>query len=343
MIKTKLLSIEDLDKIEIQDQLKQAINQNKLVIFPTETVYGIGGNALNECSAKAIYEAKGRPQDNPLIVHIHDEKEVAKYALSISEKAKRLMTHFWPGPLTLIFQKKDIVPKQTTGGLETVAIRLPSNPVAQKLLNIVGTPLAAPSANLSGKPSSTMFKHVKDDFYGKVDFIIDGGKSTIGLESTVLDVTKDVFVLLRPGSITKKAIEDVLNEPIIDQSGERNTEKVMSPGMKYTHYKPKGNVILLSGTIEHIKNYLESSQTIDSKTALICATNYQAMFSFMNVFPLGNLENMDLIASNLFSSLREMDEKEMEQIYIIELPKEDIGYAIMNRVLKAAGYQTLKL
>lgn len=341
---TILLSLNDLDDLNIQKELEQAILDDKLIIFPTETVYGIGGNALSKHSSKKIYQAKGRPQDNPLIVHIKDKEEVSLYANDINDKAKVLMNHFWPGPLTLIFNKKPIVPDETTGGLNTVAIRMPSHEGAKKLLSIVKKPLAAPSANLSGKPSSTMFKHVKEDFLGRVDYIIDGGKSTIGLESTVVDVTKDIPVLLRPGAVTKKQIEAVLNETIHDGSQERKVEKVLSPGMKYTHYKPKGNVVLLSGEVNLIKAFLTKDilENKDRKTALICATDYAKQFDFMPVFELGLLSNLDEIASNLFLTLRQMDEDTFEQIYIIELPKEDIGYAIMNRVIKASGYQIIK-
>ncbi|HKL61576.1 MAG TPA: L-threonylcarbamoyladenylate synthase [Acholeplasma sp.] len=345
MINTIKLGELDLDDNKVQAMLKKQVELDHLIIFPTETVYGIGGNALSSQSANNIFSAKGRPQDNPLIVHIPKKEDASLYATNISKHAQMLMASFWPGPLTMIFDKKDIIPYETTGGLETVAIRVPNHTLALKLLNIINKPLAAPSANLSGKPSSTMFKHVLNDFDGKVDVIIDGGKSLIGLESTVIDMTKTIPVILRPGAITKKMIESVLGISIEDQSSERITEKVKSPGMKYTHYKPQGEVYLLNGSIEKVAEYLNQNKKdrLGKRSALICASDYKDQVEDVVIYTLGALNDINDIASNIFSTLRQMDDDHINLIYIHAVSDENIGYAVMNRLLKASGYNRIDL
>ncbi|WP_051659070.1 L-threonylcarbamoyladenylate synthase [Acholeplasma hippikon] len=334
----------DLNIKENQSILKETILQGNLVIFPTETVYGIGANGLNPEASKRIYQAKGRPSDNPLILHIADRNDLYKYVRYVSEDAEKLMDAFWPGPLTMVFEKNELVPKETSGGLETVAIRFPKDKTAQQVIKLAGVPIAAPSANISGKPSSTKFEHVLEDFNGRVDIIIDGGPSEIGLESTVIDMTGDIPTILRPGYVTKKMVEKVLKYTVQDVSGTKPTGQVKSPGMKYTHYKPKGEVLLIRGSIEKMAAYVceQKIKLEGHKIAVICESEYQELFN-VNVVPLGSKDNQLQMAHNLFSSLRDMDKESVEYIYIHYLNKDELGYALMNRLEKAAGYQILDL
>lgn len=344
MKNTIVLQAKDLLQRKHQLLVKQAIQDGQLVIFPTETVYGIGANALDPQAAQRIYAAKGRPSDNPLIVHIAKLSDVNLYTASISEDAKQLMNAFWPGPLTLILPKNDRVPLATTGGLSTVAIRMPRHPIALKVIEMAGVPLAAPSANISGKPTATLFQHVMDDFNGIVDIIIDGGPSEIGLESTVVDVTGDTPILLRPGYVTRYMMEQVLQKPISDLSNTKPTGAVKSPGMKYTHYKPKGDVWLIDGPIEKMVDYYHAweRQHPHQFIAVICETEYQSYFP-RRVRPLGSISNQNEIAHNLFSALRDMDAWGAELVLIHHLSDEGLGQAIMNRLVKAAGYHIVKL
>lgn len=342
MINTQIIKSKDLKKKDVKQFLYQTIKTGHTVVFPTETVYGIGGDALNPSAVKAIYLAKGRPSDNPLIIHIARKKDVHLYARHISSYAHILMKVFWPGPLTLIFDKKDIVPYETTGGLETVAIRYPQHLIAKQLIKISQSPIAAPSANISGKPSSTRFKHVYEDLNGHVQVIIDGGDSSIGIESTVVDVTQSMPCILRPGYITKEMIESVLGIQISDASTEKINGAVKSPGMKYTHYKPKGEVKLLQGNPERMLAFIEND-ALNDKKAIICSDENASYFTSMLTKPIGSIHRLDLIAKNLFSTLREMDELNIEKIYVEVFPETHLGHAIMNRLLKASGYQIIKL
>lgn len=343
MKKTKIIKAIDLKNKHHKDLIHQTIKAGQTVVFPTETVYGIGADALNPNAVQEIYYAKGRPSDNPLIMHIARKNDVYLYAKNISLYAKKLMKVFWPGPLTLIFDKKVIVPDITTGGLETVAIRYPDHPIAKKMIKIANTPLAAPSANISGKPSSTRFKHVYEDLNGRVDMIIDGGDSMIGIESTVVDVTNKIPVILRPGYITQEMIESVLGVKITDGSGHKIEDKVKSPGMKYTHYKPMGEVKLLEGTAKDIESFLRKEYEVNQNQAFICSDELAQTIHFVTSKPIGSIYKLDLIAKNLFSALREMDELHIEHIYVEFFPQDHIGHAIMNRLLKASGYQVIKL
>ena len=245
------IDINNIDKNEIKKQSK-LLSEGKTVIFPTETVYGLGANALDEDAVKKIYEAKGRPSDNPLIVHIYDKEEVYNLAENINEKAKTIMDKFWPGPITIILNKKDIVPYRTSGGLETVAVRMPSHLIAREIIKEAGVPVAAPSANISGRPSPTKADHVYEEMNGRVSGIVLGGDCNFGLESTVLDVTTENPMILRPGSITKEDLEKVIGEVLIDPSLEKkeDNKKAKAPGMKYTHYSPDADVYIVSGNIE---------------------------------------------------------------------------------------------
>ncbi len=339
-MKTTIYQAEDLLKPNTIKHLKEVIQTGGLVVFPTETVYGIGANAYNPDAAHKIYQVKGRPQDNPLIVHIDHLHQLNELAQAISQDAHRLIQAFWPGPLTLIFDKTDKVPDTITSHLNTVAVRMPSNPLAQMFIHATETPICAPSANISGKPSSTLFEHVKMDLYNKVDIIIDGGKSTIGLESTVLDMTTPTPTILRPGSITKAMIENILQKPIDDLS-EMIHESPKSPGMKYTHYKPQGDIILIDGAIENVIKYLNKQlkKNNNDDIAVICAHEVSEQIHAKQVFDLGALNDTETIASNLFIALRAMDDMNIKTIYIHTFSKDHLGSAIMNRLLKAAGYR----
>ena len=337
---TKVYDAASLKKPETLKHLKDVVSAGGLIVFPTETVYGIGANAYNKNAAKKIYQVKGRPHDNPLIVHIDHLHQLKRLVNDISSDAQRLIQSFWPGPLTLIFKKTADVPDEITGQLDTVAIRFPSNSIAQTIIKAVETPLCAPSANISGKPSSTLFEHVIKDLYGKVDVIVDGGKSTIGLESTVLDVSTSNPTILRPGSITKAMIEDVLKKPIEDAS-ESVQNSPRSPGLKYTHYKPQGEIVLMEGPtekiIEAINGFIAKSSQDD--VAVISAHEISEKIIAKHVFDLGSFKDPETIASNLFIALRAMDDLNIKTIYTHTFSKEHIGSAIMNRLLKAAGYK----
>ena len=342
-MKTTILTKNKLNLKSNQKLIKETINASKLIVFPTETVYGIGANALDPMAAKNIYKTKGRPSDNPLIVHIANKQDVKKYVKNISPKAAMLIKTYWPGPLTLIFNKNSIIPKATTGGLNTIAIRMPSNKIAQKIIKLAGVPLAAPSANLSGKPSSTKLEHVKADFMNKVSIIIDGGDSSIGLESTVVDTSVNPISILRPGSISKKMLEATLGEKIIDKSAKVVKGVTKSPGMKYVHYKPQGEVTIVDGKIEDMASYVNRvSKKTNKKIVVICEQENIKHFKVKTI-ALGSIKNPSQMAHNLFTTLRMMDELKAKKIYIHHLGSKDLAYPIMNRLIKAAGYKVVKV
>ncbi len=319
--------------IEIASKI---IKKGGLVAFPTETVYGLGADALNKDAVSKIFIAKGRPADNPLIVHVSSKSQVKKIASKIPTVAKVLIKKFWPGPLTLIFQKREIVPDNVTCNLTTVAIRMPENKVALSLIKKAGTPIAAPSANLSGKPSPTTSKHVIEDLFGKIDAIIDGGKTKIGLESTVLDITKEPAIILRPGGVTKEMIEKVIGKVTLFKSNFKSGKSIKnppSPGLKYRHYAPNAKLIL----IEHSKAQRKALNLLlkrfkGNKIAIISA----------NKAPKGNFQFISLGKSEItsskriFSSFRELDRIGVEIILFEGLRDKNLGTAIMNRVRRAA-------
>ena len=334
----------NIDKNEIKKQAN-ILKEGKTVIFPTETVYGLGANALDESAVSKIYEAKGRPSDNPLIVHIYDKKQVNDLAKSISEKAKLVMDKFWPGPITIIFKKKDIVPMRTSGGLDTVAIRMPSNPVAKALLEEVKLPIAAPSANISGRPSPTKGKHVYEEMNNRVDGIILGGDCTFGLESTVLDLTNDTPIILRPGSITKEDLEKVIGKVNIDPALEKKEDniKAKAPGMKYKHYSPNADVFIVSGTRENViskvNKLVNNNYKEGLKTVVMCLAENKDKYE-SDTIVLG--ENLEEVAANLFNALITADEEEYDIVYTEEFSNHGVGRAIMNRLLKSAGYKIIE-
>ncbi|MBQ8559779.1 MAG: threonylcarbamoyl-AMP synthase [Tyzzerella sp.] len=344
--------IEKIDKhhidIQIMEKAGEILKKGGLVAFPTETVYGLGANALDEEAAKKTYAAKGRPSDNPLIVHIADVEALDAIAKHVSEKARRVIEKFWPGPLTLIFEKTDLVPFGTTGGLQTVAVRMPVDEIALALIRAGGGYVSAPSANTSGRPSPTTAAHVADDLDGKIEMILDGGSVDIGVESSILDMTVDPPMILRPGAITKEMLEEVIGEVAVDKTllSDTSGEAPKAPGMKYRHYAPKAQLMIVEGdTVEAVKaiKQIAYEQTRLGYRVGIIATNETADFYTNGVVKnIGTRNNENSIAKNLYKVLREFDDEEVSYIYSEAFAEEGIGNAIMNRLDKAAGHHTIQ-
>ncbi|MCM1089947.1 MAG: L-threonylcarbamoyladenylate synthase [Butyrivibrio sp.] len=322
-----------------------------LVAFPTETVYGLGGDAMNPDSSRLIYAAKGRPSDNPLIIHIADFEALSAIVPEIPEEAVRLAEVFWPGPLTMILPKSDAVPYETTGGLETVAVRMPSHPVALALIREGGGYVAAPSANLSGKPSPTSAAYVAEDMDGRIDMIIDGGEVGIGLESTIVDLTVSPPRILRPGYITREMLEQVLGEVGTDATILRSQqdcgEAPKAPGMKYRHYAPVGELTIVSGTPDAVAAYInqraDEDRTSGEKVGVIGTEEMLAGYRSDVVKSVGRRGDEETIARRLYAILRELDDEGVTKIYSESFSAEGFGQAIMNRLLKAAGHHVVEV
>ncbi len=335
------------------DTIKKAaliLKKGGLVAFPTETVYGLGANALNPTAVKKIYEAKGRPSDNPLIVHISDIYELESLVKEIPKSANKLIKAFWPGPLTIIFKKSDIIPFETSGGLDTIAVRFPENKVAQFLIREAGIPIAAPSANSSGKPSPTRASHVAFDLDSRIDMIIDGGHSEFGLESTIIDITSEVPCLLRPGSVTVTMIEDVIGKINIDNAvlfKLSENEKPKAPGMKYAHYSPAADVTIVNGTLNNIINSInklaEKNTLKNIPTGIIATVQTKDKYKYGTVLVIGDRAKPETIASNLFKMLRKCDYLKLSQVYVEAFDEDEVGMAVMNRLKKAAGYNIINV
>lgn len=325
------------------------IRQGGLVAFPTETVYGLGGDALNRESSRRIYEAKGRPSDNPLIVHICRFEDITEIVSDVPGEAVRIATAFWPGPLTMILHKSDRVPYETTGGLDTVAVRLPSHPVARKLIEYSGGYVAAPSANISGRPSPTEAKYVTEDMEGRIDMILDGGAVGIGLESTIVDLTVTPPQILRPGYVTQEMLSSVLEKIDTDVTILRRDsgQAPKAPGMKYRHYAPKGELTIVEGEPELVAAYMNrqaaNARERGERTGIIGTRERIAQYQADVVKCLGDRADEESIARNLYSVLRQMDEEQVTRIYSESFASQGFGQAIMNRLLKAAGYRVLKV
>ena len=323
----------------------EIIKKGGLVAFPTETVYGLGANALDKNAVKKIFQAKKRPPDNPIIVHIADFKDLTKLAKKIPKEAKILAKKFWPGPLTLILFKKKIVPDEVTAKANTVAIRMPDNKIALALIKASGVPIAAPSANLAGRPSPTTAQAVFEDLGDKIDLILDGGKTKFGIESTVIDLTVKPPLILRPGAISfeklKKILKDLRLHPTI--LGKRTKEKIVkSPGMKYRHYAPKAILVLVQEEgrekIKKIKNLISQYQKQGKKVGVMCVSESKKFYKMANlVLPVGSKKNLKKIAQNLFETLRKFDKKGMDIILSESFPEKEIGFSIMHRLKKAAS------
>lgn len=313
-----------------------------LVAFPTETVYGLGGNAYDPDAARKIYEAKGRPSDNPLIVHIAKAEDLNAVARDIPDLAWTLAENFWPGPLTMILPKREDLPNETTGGLDTVAVRFPSNRIACALIEAAGGFVAAPSANLSGRPSTTKAEHVIHDMDGRIEMIIDGGECRIGLESTIIDLTEEKPVILRPGYYNIQNISEVAGEVLADKNiGMKKDLPPKAPGMKYRHYAPRAELILVEGeaasVAKRINEFVSEAAKTGKKAAVICSEETKELYDCPNVYCLGSFEEEEQIAHHLFDVLRETDDALVDVIYSEAFDTPNIGRAIMNRLQKAAG------
>ncbi|MBQ1275144.1 MAG: threonylcarbamoyl-AMP synthase [Cellulosilyticum sp.] len=326
-------------------QAAEILRQGGLVASPTETVYGLCANALNEDAVKNIYKAKGRPSDNPLIVHIADLSMLQPLVTEVSPIAKTLMERFWPGPMTLVFKASSLVPKVVTGGLDTVAVRFPSDPTITNLIRTSGLPLAAPSANTSGKPSPTNFSRVYEDLNGKIDCIIQGGDSQFGVESTVIDTTGEIATILRPGGITFEMLEEALGKVMMDPAlGHKLKEGEVpkAPGMKYTHYAPNAKVILVRGeqdkVIEKINELVKTQQALGQKVGVMATDETLSYFKADTVYSVGTENDPRTIAAQLFEVLRKYDDAKMDIVYSLAFKTTGIGQAIMNRLEKSAGY-----
>ena len=327
----------------------EILKQGGLVAFPTETVYGLGGNALDPMASKKIYAAKGRPSDNPLIVHIADLNALAPIVKEVPEKAKILAEKFWPGPLTMIFEKSDLVPLETTGGLNSVAVRFPSDPIAAELILQAGGYVAAPSANTSGRPSPTTAQHVEEDLGDAIEMIIDGGPVGIGLESTIVDFTEDVPVVLRPGYISLEMLQEVLGDVRMDKGLIKPDSKVhpKAPGMKYRHYAPKADLAIVEGPTEEVINainqFVKEDQANGLQAGIIATEETISRYPCGTVKCIGSREAEETIAHNLHEVLREFDQCQVSKIYSEAFYTPKMGQAIMNRLLKAAGHKIINI
>lgn len=347
-MKTKIEKI-DQNKINetILNEAGEILKEGGLVAFPTETVYGLGANALDPKASEKTYAAKGRPSDNPLIVHIAEYGALEKIVKEIPPKTEALANAFWPGPLTMIFEKSEIVPYETTGGLETVAVRMPSNLIAMELIRAGGGYISAPSANTSGRPSPTKAEHVADDLNGKIEMILDGGSVEIGLESTIVDMTVEPPMILRPGAITKEMLEQEIGEVDVDRTilSADSHQAPKAPGMKYRHYAPKADLIIVEGEPEEetkaIRQLVYEQVRKGEKTGVIATTESAEAYHYGLVKVIGSRNNEKSIARNLYAVLREFDEEEISLIYSESVAAEGIGSAIMNRLEKAAGHKRL--
>ncbi len=348
---TKICTVLE-NKID-EDVILEAGNVLKnggLVVFPTETVYGLGANALDEEAVKKIFEAKGRPQDNPLIVHVSDFDEIAPLVMDVPQAAEKFMRKFWPGPMTIIFKKSSLIPDATSAGLDCVGIRMPSNKIARKLIKSAGVPIAAPSANISGRPSPTDIESCIEDLSGKVEMIIGGQKCNVGVESTVIDCTVSPTCVLRPGGITLEMLRGIEPETYIDPAVMKKPEgnlKPKSPGMKYRHYAPKAPVRIVQGDIkktvakinEIVQNYIDENK----KAGIIATDETKHLYSNGIVVSLGSRNNMEDITRNLFETLRSFDDKDVSIILSESFEEKGVGIAVMNRLKKAAGFDILKV
>lgn len=331
---TKIITAENITEAAL------CLKAGGTVVFPTETVYGLGGDAFSDDAVDKIYAAKGRPSDNPLIVHICDISQLSLLASSVSPKAALLMEHFWPGPLTLIFDKSPNVGGKVTAGLDTVAVRFPSNETAQRLIAESGTLVAAPSANLSGSPSPTVCSDVIDDLYGRVDYIIDGTGCEIGLESTVVDVSGDRTVVLRPGAVTLEMIQKLIPDAELD-AGLIDADSVPKcPGLKYTHYSPKADVIVVQGESERVRAYIQSQLDKNPSCGVL---SYKGSTYSGGAIVLDAGDSMEQYAHNLFSHLRTFDKHGVALVYAEFALEGGMGTAVRNRLYKAAGHHIIEV
>ena len=342
------LSEESIDEEAIA-RAGRILQEGGLVAFPTETVYGLGGDALNPASSRKIYAAKGRPSDNPLIVHICRMKDLPPLVEEIPDAALKLAKAFWPGPLTMIFKKSDLVPLETTGGLSTVAVRFPSNRIAAALIDKAGGFVAAPSANRSGRPSTTTADHCREDLDGRVDMIIDGGPVQIGLESTIIDMTEKVPMILRPGKISRQMLEEVLGSVEVDRTilSSDDAAAPRAPGMKYRHYAPRGYLTIVDGDREAVTAYInrecDGLRLKGMKTGVLCTDETAGFYRADSVKSTGSRQDEDAAGRALFRLLREFDTEDVQVMFSESFEGASDGQAIMNRLMKAAGHRMVRV
>ncbi|MCD8221108.1 MAG: threonylcarbamoyl-AMP synthase [Clostridiales bacterium] len=351
-METKWVHIKEPASVK-DEELEEAVEilrSGGLVAFPTETVYGLGANALDETASVKIYAAKGRPSDNPLIAHISGIGELEPLTARVPDAGRRLAGAFWPGPLTMIFPKSIRVPYTTTGGLDTVAVRMPSDPVANRLIALAGIPIAAPSANTSGRPSPTRAEHVWEDMNGKIEMILDGGPVGIGVESTIVDVSGEMPVLLRPGAVTMEMLTEVLGEVAVDptiQGPPREGLRPKAPGMKYRHYAPRAEMTIVEGesmrVADEINRRVRESLLRGKRAGVICTDETRSLYKAGFIRSVGVRAREETIAHNLFAVLREFDELETDVIFSESFAGDHLGFAIMNRLTKAAGYRIIQV
>lgn len=333
---TQLLSALDEQTPAIAAEL---IRRGELVAIPTETVYGLGADGLNEAAVAKIFEAKGRPQDNPLILHIWDAEQMEQFCHDIPRAAYDLAKAFWPGPLTMVLPARQIVPRRTTGGLDTVALRCPDNAVTREIIRLSGVPIAAPSANLSGKPSTTTAQHVLDDHDGKIAAVVDGGKCRVGVESTIVDLTEDRPRLLRPGGITPEQLIDLLGDLVVDKAVTAQIDKdavVKAPGMKYRHYAPAEPVVIVAGSREKAAAYIHRHFTPGDR--VLCFEEELPLYAGCDPLAYGQEADVSTLSAGLFAALRELDDPRIHQVYARCPVGGGVSYAVQNRLKKAAAF-----
>lgn len=344
---TKVIAVTKENRAAVLREAGEIIKAGGLVAFPTETVYGLGGDALNPASAKKIYEAKGRPSDNPLIVHIAEPEALSAIVEEVPESAKRLASLFWPGPLTMILKKAKRVPKETTGGLDTVAVRMPVHDIALDLIEAAGGYVAAPSANRSGRPSPTTADYVTQDLDGRIEMILDGGQAALGLESTIVDLTVEPPMILRPGFVTEEMLSVALGEIRVDETLLRGDsgQAPKAPGMKYRHYAPKGELVIAKGSaaavMAYINKRLGEGRAENKKSAVIATDETVGAYQADVCFAVGERGSAKAAAERLYRILRECDDEGVELILSECFDEEGVGAAVMNRLMKAAGYHII--
>jgi L-threonylcarbamoyladenylate synthase len=321
----------------------QLLRKNEVVALPTETVYGLGGNAESDEAVAKIFAAKGRPGDNPLIIHIAEKEQILRFVTEIPIKAEQLMEAFWPGPLTIIFKKKDGVLSETaTAGLATVAVRMPNHPVAMALLKKCQLPIAAPSANSSGKPSPTNAEHVMEDLAGKIAGVLDGGATGVGVESTVVDCTESIPVILRPGGVTKEQLEAVIGEVRVDPALANDDSKPKAPGMKYQHYSPNAPLYLVEGSRAFLQHLVDEKKKEYLRVGVLTTEENVAEYSSDVVLACGKRLELSTVAASLYETLRAFNHEKVDIIYSEVFPDSGVGNAVMNRLQKAAGNKLIK-
>lgn len=332
-MKTEILTADEKGLMRAAELIKSG----ETVAFPTETVYGLGADALNPAAVEKIFAAKGRPSDNPLIVHIADRKSLSEIVQNVPEKARLLMDSFWPGPLTIIMEKSDKIPLSVTAGLGTVGVRMPKSDTARRFIDFCGCPIAAPSANISGRPSPTTFKDTFEDMNNRAAAVIDGGNSSVGVESTVIDMTQELPAVLRPGGITVSQIENVIGKVTVCKNPS-DVKAPKSPGMKYRHYAPRARVYILKGSLLEVKEFLDKKRGFTKRPGILCFDEMEAeLKGLAEVVSLGRMNSPEDAANRLFSALRKMDALGADIVFAPEIPENGLWLAVKNRLYKAAG------